>query len=310
MLKRIFNNKQGVTLVEMIIAMLISTIVIGVVLTMFIFGNNSYAHSNQQYDIQSDVRLISDYIQREVRYASFIQLINEPTFDEFPEMDPLDKKNLEYIFFDENDQLVHKIWDEAGGNFEAIKYGTSFTLPGSSFDCDGQELILLVDADDRPSAYQLETIINLPNMTLLNLDIPKMGTLDETKKGLIFSRESTMMAMNPIVDDEGGDDGTGGGDDGGGDVELPPFTIEVATSLPEWNTSERLGLTCPYQPQSVTVLNQEASVDLSVTGFILITFSPPVQNNNTVEIEILATDDENNTYVFKFKNNTLWQPVV
>ncbi|SMP48802.1 prepilin-type N-terminal cleavage/methylation domain-containing protein [Anoxynatronum buryatiense] len=210
------NNRSGITLIELIIAIAIALMVLTVSFSVFSFGNSTFRQGVNQYDIQSDIRLASDYIQNQVRYATFIKLIDTPTFNEFLEFDEGDpaellaiKQKLEYIYFDENNRLNHVIFNSSNDTYSQMKFRSSFTLPGSSIIPDQHMLIVQVDADDRDANYQLNSKINLPNMQLANYTIEADGN-----KGILFSIDTDLIGL---ISEEGGLGGPGGGSGGSSD---------------------------------------------------------------------------------------------
>lgn len=69
-----FKKNNGFTLVELIVVLAIIPIVVGMIFFISSYGNKSYKMSlNQSYN-QQDVRLVSDYIKRELRNANAICL--------------------------------------------------------------------------------------------------------------------------------------------------------------------------------------------------------------------------------------------
>lgn len=72
----LFKKSKGVTLVELIVAIAIFTIVIGGAYSIFGFGNTTYYNGVKQYDLQSSIRLANDYITQQLRYAMSIEIKN------------------------------------------------------------------------------------------------------------------------------------------------------------------------------------------------------------------------------------------
>ncbi|MDR5658119.1 prepilin-type N-terminal cleavage/methylation domain-containing protein [Serpentinicella sp. ANB-PHB4] len=74
MYKKIIKNNKGITLVELIVAMAIVSIIGGLTISMFSFGITAFSRSDQQYQIQSDLRFATQFITREVRNAGSVDL--------------------------------------------------------------------------------------------------------------------------------------------------------------------------------------------------------------------------------------------
>lgn len=98
------KNIKAMTLIEVIIVMGILGIVLAAISSVFGFGNNAFIIGSNQYDIQSDIRLLTSYIEHEIKYASYVE-IN-------PESIPTNiTDSYEYIYLDsdpENNVIIHK----------------------------------------------------------------------------------------------------------------------------------------------------------------------------------------------------------
>jgi hypothetical protein len=73
-LKKMFRNKKGLTLIELIISIALLFLVIGIVFSIHLFGVNSLTRGIAKRDLQSDMRLAMDAITKEVRYSETIDL--------------------------------------------------------------------------------------------------------------------------------------------------------------------------------------------------------------------------------------------
>lgn len=72
---KILRNQKGLTLAELIVAVIFLTVVLTVASSMFYSGNIIFKKGVDQYDLQSSVRLTSDFIVDELRNVSTISLI-------------------------------------------------------------------------------------------------------------------------------------------------------------------------------------------------------------------------------------------
>jgi prepilin-type N-terminal cleavage/methylation domain-containing protein len=92
------SNKRGVTLIELIVALAILTVIIAVGFSFYFFGSKTFSRGETIASIQFDVRMSTDFITREVRNATEVELISIPgTFD----------TNYHYIYI-EGAKLKHQ----------------------------------------------------------------------------------------------------------------------------------------------------------------------------------------------------------
>lgn len=75
MSEKMLRNKRGVTLIELIIVIAILGVILMAMYSMFFLELNTFSWSNQQFNIQSDVRLASNVLTKEIRYATSMEII-------------------------------------------------------------------------------------------------------------------------------------------------------------------------------------------------------------------------------------------
>ena len=68
---RIFKTSRGVTLIELLIALVISSVLIAGLYRMFVSQQASYATQEQVTDMQQNVRVAVNQMIREIRMAGF-----------------------------------------------------------------------------------------------------------------------------------------------------------------------------------------------------------------------------------------------
>lgn len=73
------RNSRGVTLIELIIALALLSMVLAVGYNYYFFENKTYTIGSNQSNVQRDIRLASDFITREVRNAIELELVSSPT---------------------------------------------------------------------------------------------------------------------------------------------------------------------------------------------------------------------------------------
>lgn len=81
-------NKKGFTLVELLIAIALITVVIIVSMNMFFFGTNAHRLTFKEYEIQSDVRIATEQVTNIVRYSKAVFGVPYPFVESTSKMDP------------------------------------------------------------------------------------------------------------------------------------------------------------------------------------------------------------------------------
>ena len=70
------KNENGFTLIEVVAAITLYTVLLGSVFSLYIFSVNAYKAGSNLLDLQQNVRVATDFITREIRYAHDLQLVN------------------------------------------------------------------------------------------------------------------------------------------------------------------------------------------------------------------------------------------
>ncbi len=68
------SNKKGVTLLELIIALAIMSIIMAVCFSVFSYGMKGYQRETANVDSQIDVRYVLNYLNREIRRAEHVEV--------------------------------------------------------------------------------------------------------------------------------------------------------------------------------------------------------------------------------------------
>ncbi len=103
-------NSEGLMLVELIISLALLSVVIAVGFTIYSYTNTSFTKGEQQTVVQSNVRGAANFIVREVRYATNLEILNDLPDDFNP------KRSYIYV---KNEALNH---DDGNGNIQPV-YG-------------------------------------------------------------------------------------------------------------------------------------------------------------------------------------------
>lgn len=103
-------NRKGVTLVELVLAMAILSIVMGTIYSINLFGLRTFAQSNLRAENQYETRMPADFIAKRIRYANSIEILSD-----VPEDTP---SNAHEIFIDSGELKYRE------GGSEAVLIGT------------------------------------------------------------------------------------------------------------------------------------------------------------------------------------------
>lgn len=183
MKNNLIRNNKGITLVELLISLSIAIVILGLIFSLFFFGNTTYSSGTTQNNIQTDLRLASDIIRDNVRYASDLTVINTDGTG-------LDA-NLNYVYLSSDSQSIKlKLVGESAKNiinFSGTDYiiTTSFSKNGvtgnavvfsnsiSAKSTVSQVLKYTItgNSPSKNKTYNISNEVNLPNMqsTLTNL---------------------------------------------------------------------------------------------------------------------------------------------
>lgn len=171
-------NKSGFTLIELVVSTALVTLVLALIFSVFLIGNRTYSYGSTQRDIQADLRLASDVIRDEVRYASDIELfeIDDPyvieTIKNYIYI-TADNKSLmlcrsggsptEIISFIGTDILMNVVFSKDSiDNGIAISYSKSGS--GSSNVDNILNYTLKGESSSKNREYQVQTDVILLNM--------------------------------------------------------------------------------------------------------------------------------------------------
>ncbi len=105
-----FKNQKGITLIELLIVIGIMGVVISLGFSFLIFGTRTFKLSGERADNQFDVRMPTDFVSKEVRYADTAEILTAVPASQPP--------NTYDIYIDASNQLIYN------------KNGVLTTIPG------------------------------------------------------------------------------------------------------------------------------------------------------------------------------------
>ena len=111
------KSKRGFTLVEVIVSSVLVTMLLSMVFVSFIMGTRTYGAGKTQNNLQTELRIASDAIRNEIRYASDLDVLTS--------FDPATALNTEsYIYLAADGQTL--MLDKAGATArEIMSFGGS-----------------------------------------------------------------------------------------------------------------------------------------------------------------------------------------
>jgi prepilin-type N-terminal cleavage/methylation domain-containing protein len=148
--------KHGFTLIEVIVAIGLLTLILGAAYSMQLFGNKSYNRSAEKSEIQDNLRLASDFITKEIRYSSEVSILASipATKDTTKKYISKVGSNIEYQYYSSG--WLHR--DLVIGT-SAISYSLSFEAMDSQ-----KTLQFLISGASSHNNYSLKTLVKPLNM--------------------------------------------------------------------------------------------------------------------------------------------------
>lgn len=106
---KLYFNKKGFTLIEVLLATVLFVVVIGLAYNIYFFSTNAFRTADTQANIQRNMRIASDFISKELRTAYEIELSSTPLIDDYFD------KNFQLIYIDDG-VIMKKYKDIDTGN--------------------------------------------------------------------------------------------------------------------------------------------------------------------------------------------------
>lgn len=153
MYKRIvnkFKRNKGITLIELLITLAILSIVIMITFSMHTFGNNTFNTGSKQSEVQSNLRLASNYITKVLRYSSNVEIL--ATMPVTPDT------SKEYIYCDSGSLKHYSV-----GNIKTITSSADSLTTNIEFqEQDPQTVYFKLDSTLKGESYSIDsTVVSL-----------------------------------------------------------------------------------------------------------------------------------------------------
>ncbi len=147
------NNRNGFTLLELLVAAAIMSVMLLAVFSLLSFGVNTFEAGKQRIDLQQNVRIAADFIFRETRYANELEIVS-PTEISFA----LPENNNQYVIKQKGAEIVLLT------NFAENKIAYQIKELEFSF-CDNNHILdIFIDGDDGEHSFTLRTSLQIRNL--------------------------------------------------------------------------------------------------------------------------------------------------
>ena len=174
LITRSLNKEHGFSIVELMVALALLGIVLALGYMYFDFGLGAFNRGERQTIAQQAVRLTSDFITSELRFANQIEINPE---------DGLSETGFKYLYLDENNSIVFR--DDDGTTERILADSILDDMPFNihfTSNVPDDVVIYTIDADN--GLYTIETRVQALNLELyrtFNLDL--YGVLIKLNEG-------------------------------------------------------------------------------------------------------------------------------
>lgn len=146
-------DRRGFTLVEVLAVSVIFVFLLASISAVFLFGQKAFYSGSQNANLHSALRQTAERINRELRFAFFLELIDESVWD----IDSVDPAEYSYIYLDrETNALI--LLNEKGSR--PLSEGV---ITNVSFFGNVSTLIFTLEAESGGKEYSLESSVRLLN---------------------------------------------------------------------------------------------------------------------------------------------------
>jgi len=179
----------------LIIVIAIMGVILAAVTTMFFFSNDTFGKTSDQQTVQSDVRLISTFIEDELKYAHELEVL-----DTIPATLEATKR---YIYLD-NGRIMFK---EENESVEEIRSAFDFIDYTLAFDkYNSTVLNYQLTGEFEESSFTVDSDIEILNMKMTSSDSEIVGTTGIGVKYTLASDKNTFIEFNFLSEVNVGED--------------------------------------------------------------------------------------------------------
>jgi prepilin-type N-terminal cleavage/methylation domain-containing protein len=148
-------DQRGVTLIELLVVIVIFCLLTAAVISVMIFVQKLYISGAQQVDVHNAVRLTAERVIRELRFAHFLQLLDESQWDP----NTVDPTEYSYIFYDPDTKTL-QLLNESG--FHSL---SDEIITDVSFSGRGSTMLFTLVAEKGKTSFTLDSSVRLLNYT-------------------------------------------------------------------------------------------------------------------------------------------------
>ncbi|HOB35196.1 MAG: prepilin-type N-terminal cleavage/methylation domain-containing protein [Firmicutes bacterium] len=153
MSKAMLRSQQGFTMVEMLAVVVIFLLLMFSISTVFMASLRLYHAGMQQAGLHSDLRLAAEKIIRELRFAYYLELLDESVWD----IDAIDTSEYRYIYLDRETNTIIQL-DETGSHPLSNE-----VIAGVSFVGNVSTLLFTLHGESGGQSYSLDSSVRLLN---------------------------------------------------------------------------------------------------------------------------------------------------
>lgn len=167
----IYEHKKhkGLTLTELLASLAIISIVCIAIYSLFSYEENVFQSSNKQFNIQSNARIAIDYVVKETRYSTDLDITTvDNCKNEISAQTLTNGKHYNYIYI-ENGSLKEAVYDASHSTYNIKNMLSNILNDGTFFKKgnSGSILNINITAESGSKKYNVSSNIELKNFALV-----------------------------------------------------------------------------------------------------------------------------------------------